>query len=124
MMIYQQNSLIEGNRVFDIQVPSEIDFFIENEKHVRMHIKKPMANMQVDCAAFEGWAVLLHAKKGCNVTLSFEGLSCCNKKFVDLCNEKSNYTRFLYRVWKFNEQMGNWFDLDPENISTVQNFKK
>lgn len=72
-------------------------------------------NMQDDAAAFEAWALIIKAeadyrKKNLKkIVLSVKGVSDSNYNIVKPYN--GCLGRFLYRILKFKEQYGEWFDL-------------
>ena len=97
-----------------IQKPSSIVFSNVGDNVVRIDISQPEKNMQVDAAAFEGWAVILKSRnENLNVEMAFK----IPKFFSPLISLKVNkkpgmghFMRFLYRVWKFAKQM-EWFSI-------------
>ncbi|OEH84682.1 hypothetical protein BHU72_07535 [Desulfuribacillus stibiiarsenatis] len=107
-----------------LELPSNIEFTQEDDKHIRMHIEKPMENMQNDSAAFEAWALCLKAKMNCNIILSYQEYNCWDKSFYKLCCKQTHYMRFLYRLWKFSELMSEWFKIDVKCIADVEQFKR
>lgn len=112
-----------GNKLWDIDIPKEVDFYTSaDEKKLKIHIKSPQSNMQYDEAAFEAWALIFHCKEDCEVALSFSELD-WNNHIVISSREQSHYMRFLYRAWKFAEQMKPWFSIDEDNQSIVNVFK-
>lgn len=112
-----------GNKLWDIDISKEVDFYTSaDEKKLKIHIKSPQANMQDNEAAFEAWALIFHCKEGCDVVLSFNELDWDNNIVIS-SSEQAHYMRFLYRVWKFSEQMKPWFDIDEDKQSIVNVFK-
>jgi len=113
--------LVKGKKLWGVNIPKEIDFYIFEEKNkLKIHIKYPTRNMQKDEVAFEAWALIFHAKKECEVIISFNPIN-WDGTFLNLCNEQTHYMRFLYRVWKFDNQM-KWFDTDENNKAVVDEF--
>lgn len=113
---------IEDRKLWGVDIPSGIDFY-ENliEKQLRIHINYPERNMQEDTAAFEAWALIFYIKKQYEITLSFKKIN-WDGSFLNLCREQTHYMRFLYRVWKFNEQMS-WFHVEENTQEVVKQFK-
>lgn len=116
----QVSGTIEG-----IRIPKRIDFFVnEGKSKVKIHINHPEENMQDNNASFEAWAILLQIKLKCDITLSFD-----KPTFVwslsPLASRKKkghyHFTRFLYRLWKFEKQMP-WFHIDDTCQSIVADF--
>ena len=113
--------LNKEKKLWDIDIPRGIDFhFSIDDQKLKLHIKHPEHNMQKDDAAFEGWALLFHIKKNVEVTVSFEPII-WDGSFTNLSNRQTHYMRFLYRIWKFNNQM-DWFHIDESNNSIVDQF--
>lgn len=78
-------------------------------------------NMQYDCAAFEGWAIVVKAafeKVGVHVKVRIDG----EKPKDFLKNEEEHYNRFLYRISKFVEIFEWAYTDDFENEIAI--FKK
>jgi hypothetical protein len=97
-----------------IQVPKDIDFSeSSNKKKIRMRVLKPEENMQDNVAAFESWALILHAKSGFNVEMMFNIPASYKIPFTkESCRETNkHFLRFLFRAWKFAHQM-KWFTID------------
>ncbi|MCQ2329696.1 MAG: hypothetical protein MJZ93_03970 [Paludibacteraceae bacterium] len=104
--------------------PRNIDFFSEdNILHIKLSINSLINNMQTDCAAFEGWAIVLKTHLGFNkIVLSWEEpdiASLTEKTILRHQNGKEytrndrkialqHYQRFCYRVHKFAE-LYDWF---------------
>jgi len=116
--------------------PRDIDFRIErNTLYITLHFKGLVSNMQTDCAAFEGWAMVIKHHIGADhVVLNWETPDFSqipevtdrqrNGKQVnrqDRLIAQQHYTRFQYRVLKFSE-LYDWFsfsgtmDFDYSNI--------
>ena len=93
--------LKERSQVSNAKLPKGIDFEIKDGNlYLDMNQKGLISNMQDNCAAFEGWAILLkYWLSECidNVCVRF---SCINE--ANHTNaEKMHYQRFLYRLSKF-----------------------
>lgn len=103
-----------------IQVPKNIDF------SVRINVKHPEKNMQDDVAAFEAWALILHAKFEDGIEMTFNippqwNSAFSTEKRIDA--EIQHFMRFLFRAWKFREQM-EWFSIKDESCQLcVERFK-
>ena len=91
-----------------------------------MHINQPGKNMQDDVAAFEAWALILHANLKDGIEMTFDILpqwesSFSPEKRIDA--ELQHFMRFLFRVWKFQDQI-DWFSIKDERCRLcVQKFK-
>ena len=91
-----------------IKLPHGIDFVKTDSNVLEIVLKNGTnANMQEDCAAFEGWAIVLRRwlKEFDKIILKWD----YSKK------EDLHYKRFLYRVYKFREIFEGWFDIAIEN---------
>ena len=75
-------------------------------------------NMQEAPAAFEAWALLIHAHCGFSVQLDIEEASSPAPPV------RSHYGRFLYRAMKFAEQYGTWFSLSERLKEPVADFAR
>lgn len=114
-------SKFEGKKMCGIDVPQGIDFYTKDEKKMKININYPQTNMQDDKAAFEAWALIFHTSNKYEVTLSFKEIN-WDGTIVKLSEGQPNYMRFLYRVWKFNEQMI-WFNIEKDNQNVINKFK-
>ncbi|NMA68450.1 MAG: hypothetical protein GX958_03415 [Desulfitobacterium sp.] len=122
---------VPGRTFEQVDIPSGINLFVNNDyknlhndvKKMKIHINYPHCNMQDDKVAFEGWSLIFHTKLNCEIVLSFESVN-FNWSLVNLPAEKLDYDymRFLYRVWKFAEQMP-WFSIEDANYPMVEKFK-
>ena len=115
-MMGEANTYFEG-----IQVPSSIFF------NVKMRASRPEENMQTDASAFEAWAIILHAKCKVPVEMEFDIPESC-KPFSSINAsgdvKKQHFMRFLYRAWKFTNQM-EWFSIYDETCrSLVDTFEE
>lgn len=91
-----------------IKLPHGIDFVKAGSNALEIVLKNGTnANMQEDCAAFEGWAIVLRRwlKEFDKIILKWD----YGKK------EDLHYKRFLYRVYKFREIFDGWFDVARKN---------
>lgn len=104
--------------------PRDIDFFSEDDTlYIKLLFKALTDNMQTDCAAFEGWAIVLKTHLHFNkVVLDWEDpdiVSIPEKTILHRRNGKEytrydrniasqHYRRFCYRVQKFAE-LYDWF---------------
>lgn len=90
-------SLVRGVR----KLPDNIDFELNNGKLAIMMTDKGLtSNMQDDCAAFEGWAIMLKfwlKEKIDSIVIVFNPLDIQDLKPA----ESQHYQRFLYRLNKF-----------------------
>ena len=109
-----------------IQVPKEIDFSESSEKTIQIHISKPEENMQDNVAAFESWALILHVKCGFNVEMTFNIPPSYKLPLTKESCGKTNkhFLRFLFRAWRFVNQM-EWFCIDVRSCRLcVQDFEQ
>jgi hypothetical protein len=118
----KEKTNIEKSILWGVNVPSEIIFKPdESTNKLDMHIHHPEHHMYKDDAAFEAWALFLYEKKQYEIELSFDHVN-WDGTFRNLLSEQTNYMRFLYRLWKFSEQL-KWFTIDPKNQYDVDRFK-
>lgn len=91
-----------------IKLPHGVDFVKVGSNIVEIVLKNGInANMQEDCAAFEGWAIVLKRwlKEFDKIML----------KWDDSKKEDLHYKRFLYRVDKFSKIFNGWFHVARES---------
>ena len=81
-------------------------------------LSKGCLNMQEGTAAFEAWALLIHAHCGLCVQLdTAEGAFHFTPPY------HGHYGRFLYRTMKFSEQYSDWFSLSDSLKVCVDAFR-
>ena len=109
-----------------INLPRDIEFKVAGDT-CTMVIEKSYANMQENCNAFEGWALLI---KSCfpnaNIVLDWNSdIPDTDRKnnAIPSQNEVA-YNRFLYRVEKFEKLFGNWFSIPVARKEEVGVFNK
>lgn len=89
-----------------VGVPSYLRFRFEDGRcTIHMPSECVCENFQVDSAAFDGWAVCVHAWLGVDVVFSWDAPA-------DLDNQ--HYQRFLYRVIRL-ETAADWFEVSDES---------
>ncbi|NLW16153.1 MAG: hypothetical protein GX033_00565 [Firmicutes bacterium] len=103
-----------------VRIPSGADFFVNSdESRMKLYIPKPDQDLQANAAAFEGWALIFHARLTVEVIVSFTPID--DWSFAP-GHGHYHYARFLYRLWKFEEQMP-WFHVDVDCQGIVDKFK-
>jgi len=108
-----------------IQVPKYINFSESSENTIRIRILKPKKNMQDDVAAFESWALILHEKCKRKVEMTFKIPKSYKHPLSKKTYKENNkhFLRFLFRAWKFVNQM-EWFSIGDEACRLcVQSFE-
>lgn len=104
--------------------PRDIDFSsTDGTLYIKLSVKGLIDNMQTDCAAFEGWAIVLKTSLNFNkVVLSWEDPDLTSIPETTTHNHKNgkeyirydrriaeqHFRRFRYRVQKF-EELYDWF---------------
>jgi len=121
-MIKENWNKITEKKMEGIDIPQGIDFYKNtDENKLKVHINFPQNNMQDDKAAFEAWALIFYTKKNRDIILRFKPIN-WGGSLVMSSGEHPNYMRFLYRVWKFNEQM-KWFSIEEESQNIINEFE-
>lgn len=117
------DALKEKVQSSSILLPSKIDFTQKNADTIELKLNpdavgfgsKPI-NMQMNDAAFEGWALALHVHLGYKI-------------YMDIPKQPRNnhslghYHRFLYRVHKFSSQFKDWFICGIELQKQVDDYQ-
>ena len=109
------------------KLPKDIRFYAgEDEQTVVLELQpraigavaKKNWNMQTDAAAFEAWALLIHAHYDCirRIVLTVSPMP-------GSLPYRGHYGRFMYRAMKFQEQFAEWFSLSPELERVVEKFR-
>lgn len=92
-----------------------------------MRIKKSYANMQDNCNAFEGWALLTKSYfPNAKIILDWNTdipPTDSDGKDVQARNEAA-YNRFLYRVGKFKKMFSEWFYVCKDKQNIVDDFSE
>lgn len=105
-------------------LPSDIKFEVADDT-CKMYIKKSYANMQDNCNAFEGWALLIKSYfPNANIVLDWNTdipTIDSNGKDIRVRNYAS-YNRFLYRVGKFEKMFSEWFHVSKDIQNKVDDF--
>lgn len=95
-----RKELAKSSLVGSVRLPKYMEFELNNDDlHLHMTEKGLVSNMQDDCAAFEGWAILLKfwlPKFINNVYIHFTPIN-----VNDGTVEAMHYQRFLYRLSRF-----------------------
>lgn len=110
------------------EIPKNIRFYPGEDEQIVVMELQPRAigaapkenwNMQTDDAAFEAWALLIHAHCDCvrQVVLTVSSMP-RNLPY------RGHYGRFVYRAMKFQEQFAEWFSLSPELEGIVEKFQE
>lgn len=109
-----------------INLPRDIEFKVAGDT-CTMVIEKSYANMQENCNAFEGWALLIKSYfPNANIVLEW------NSDIPDTDRTNNGipsqnevaYNRFLYRVEKFEKLFGDWFSIPVAKKEEVGVFNK
>ena len=96
-----------------LTLPGNINFIEDNnDVIIDLSEKCVIQNMQEDCAAFEGWSLVL------KIIGKYKKVKISWKEPIDLGN--GHYQRFLFRVFFFKSDF-NWFEILNDN--PFQNFK-
>jgi hypothetical protein len=108
-----------------IQIPRDLKISECSEKSIRINIFKPEKNMQTDAAAFESWALIFHAAHKLKVEMDFrifEPITNLSTLEAYKNPKLQHYLRFLFRAWKFADQM-EWFSIgDKACRLSIQNY--
>lgn len=101
-MIDIKEKLVEISQATSVKkMPANILFEIENgDLYITMTSKGLTSNMQDDCAAFEGWAILLKYWLSQHINLVYIKFSPVTKENYTRA-EYMHYQRFLYRLHNF-----------------------
>lgn len=113
----------------NIKLPSGITFASAGDSvtitlsEKAIGLGKEALNMQTDAAAFEGWAIALYVH-----FLKLKGKILLNAVISESYKNQFNgghchYNRFLFRVMKFSEQFGDWFQVGKDIAEAVDMFK-
>ena len=94
----------------NLRLPRDIDFeIIGNNVEMKLLADSAGKNMQEDCAAFEGWALVLKRwAKYESVSLSWD-----RKNYVKTDARYGHYQRFLFRAKNFATDFSSWFSIEP-----------
>lgn len=105
----------------NIQLPSRIDFFIDDDLlTIKMQKSGVLSNMQEDNSAWEAWILVLMSKQHFkNVTIKYVNLSW---ESPDPSERTGHYNRFIYRVIKFSSKF-TWLKINVvENSKEIEGF--
>ena len=94
----------------NLRLPRDIEFIIiGNNVEMQLLADSAGKNMQEDCAAFEGWALVLKRwAKYESVSLSWD-----RKNYVKTDARYGHYQRFLFRAKNFATDFSSWFSIEP-----------
>ena len=105
---------------------SEIKFEVAGDT-CNMYLKKSYANMQENCNAFEGWALLIKSYfPNAKIVLDWNTdipTTDSNGKNIRVRNLAA-YNRFLYRVGKFEKMFCEWFHVSADLQKIVDDFSE
>ena len=88
-----------------IRIPSQISFDLKDKVcNIHMTADTVCGNCQCDYAAFDGWALVLRAWLGCNISFSWDPPSSPTK------SQERHYQRFIYRLIHISSAV-DWFTI-------------
>ena len=108
-------------RVPRAKLPDPEQLRVEPGRGVRLCLTTQAVkkNMQEDSAAFEGWALLIHAYCKFHVELDLDLEHAPSEQPA-----RGHYQRFLYRALKFSQQYSSWFSLSERLAPRVEQFRQ
>lgn len=112
---------VKENGIKSFKLTSGVKFYKEDSRTVNLELQVEhimSKNMQDNFACFEGWSVIVYThayNKNVKIKISL------NKTISEDTERTENWNRFLYRVYKFNEQYS-WIELSNELTELCNNF--
>lgn len=108
-------------------LPRDIDITFEvPDDTYNIYVKKSYANMQDNCNAFEGWALLIKSYfPNAKIVLDWNTDIPIEEDGKDVRSRNyAAYNRFLYRVGKFEKMFSEWFRVSEDKQNKVHDFRE